>query len=89
MKIFYENQTIPQELVSSIKDNRALHPYFESRFDGVRPKNYCGFLSIKGESYFIVPKIATDDTQNMNIFIYMLVYAYGLNWDSQFNPSLS
>jgi len=79
MKILYENQYIKNsELESYIKDNKSLHPYFESNFKGVKPKNYCGFLSINNQSYFIAPKITTDNTQNLNIFIYMLIYAYDI-----------
>ena len=79
MKFLYENEYIPSELVPHIKDNKPLHPYFEHGFDGIKPKNNCGFLSVDGESYFIVPKIVkTDhgDEINLDIFIYMLLYAY-------------
>jgi 5-methylcytosine-specific restriction enzyme subunit McrC len=62
-----------------IENTQSLHSYFESTFDGVKPKNYCGFLSIAGESYFIIPKIANDENQNLNTFIYMLIYAYDIN----------
>ena len=78
MKYLYENENIPPELVSHIENNKALHPYFESSYGKIKPKNYCGFLSIDGESYFIVPKIANGATENLNIFIYMLVYAYDI-----------
>jgi len=76
MKYLYENQNIPPELESHIKNNLKLHTYFEMRFDGIKPKNYCGFLSINDKSYFIIPKITTKDNQNLNTFIYMLLYAY-------------
>ena len=78
MNILYENQTIPTELEPFIKNNKSLHPYFEQNFNGIKPKNYCGFLSIENQSYFIAPKITTDDNQNLNIFIYMLIYAYNI-----------
>ena len=78
MKILYENQNISKELEKHIVENEVLHPYFDINFKGVKPKNYCGFLSINNESYFIAPKIATDDTQNLNIFLYMLIYAYDI-----------
>jgi len=76
MQFLYENSPIPQELESYIKDNKSLHTYFDSNFQGIKPKNYCGFLSIEGESYFIIPKITNEDNQNLNTFIYMLIYAY-------------
>ncbi len=78
MNILVENQYIPKELEPYIKENESLYPYFESNFNGVKSKNYCGFLSINNQSYFITPKITTDDTQNLNTFIYMLIYAYDI-----------
>jgi len=78
MHRLYENQTIPKELESYIKENASLHPYFESSFKGVKPKNYCGFLSVNNQSYFITPKITTNETQNLNTFIYMLIYTYDI-----------
>ncbi len=74
----YENQNIPKELESYIKDNDSFHPYFEMGFGGVKPRNYCGFISIADKSYFITPKITTSDTQNLNTFIYMIIYAYDI-----------
>ena len=79
MKYLYENKNVPLELVPHIENNKTLHPYFESNYENIKPKNYCGFLSIGGESYFIVPKIVDDDAQNLNTFIYMLIYAYDIN----------
>ena len=80
MKILIENQNIPQELESYIKENKSLHLYFETNFKGIKPKNYCGFLSLNDESYFIAPKIINhnDTPQNLNTFIYMLMYAYDI-----------
>ncbi len=85
MIYLYENQNIDKELesydtiVTHIQNTPSLHAYFDISFQGIKPKNYCGFLSIDNESYFIVPKIATDNKQNLNIFIYMLIYAYDVN----------
>jgi 5-methylcytosine-specific restriction enzyme subunit McrC len=83
VKYLYENVTIEREkypkLVSNIEKTESLHTYFESTFDGVKPKNYCGFLSIEDESYFIIPKISDSESENLNIFIYMLIYAYDIN----------
>ena len=79
MQILYENINIPNELKSYIQDNISLHPYFDINFSGVKPKNYCGFISINNKSYFIAPKITTSKNQNLNIFIYMLIYSYDIN----------
>ncbi len=80
MMILYENQNIPKELSEYMKNDKTLHKYFEMNFDGIKPKNYCGFLKIDGEEYFIVPKISNKNNDtNQNIFIYMLMYAYDIN----------
>ena len=83
MNLLYENQNIPKELETHIKNNTTLHRYFESNFNGIKPKNYCGFLSLNNESYFITPKITTDETQNLNTFIYMLIYAYDIKLSNE------
>ncbi len=78
MQYLYENQYIPQNLEQFIKNSPDLHPYFSIDFKGVKPNNYCGFLSIENQSYFIIPKISDSNNQNLNIFIYMLIYAYDI-----------
>ncbi len=79
MTYLYENQNIPTELEKYIEENKNLHSCFDINFKGIKPKNYCGFLSIDNQSYFIIPKITTENTQNLNMFIYMLIYAYDIN----------
>ena len=82
MQFLYENQNIPSSLTSIIRNTPSLHPYFENNFEGIKPKNHCGFLLIEGESYFIIPKIIKKENsgiENLNIFIYMLIYANGIN----------
>ena len=51
---------------------------FELDFKGIKPKNTCGFISLNNENYFIVPKICDKNETNLNIFIYMLLYAYDI-----------
>jgi len=85
LKYLYENKNICTELESydilksHIINNKSLHPYFEISFKGIKPKNYCGFLSIANQNYFIIPKITNEDHKNLNTFIYMLMYAYDIN----------
>ena len=76
MQYLNENKNIPKNLEQSIKNTPKLHAHFEINFQGIKPKNYCGFLSIDNQSYFIIPKIANDNNQNLNTFIYMLMYGY-------------
>jgi len=83
MQLLYENRCIPPHLISHIENNKALHPFFERTFKGIKSKNYCGFLSVEGESYFIVPKIVDEKSANTDIFIYMLLYAYDVNLKSE------
>jgi len=77
MNLLYENQNIPDELALHVRSNKELHTYFSITFDGIKPDNYCGFLHVNNQDYFIVPKIATDD-KNLDIFLYMLMYAYDI-----------
>ncbi len=79
MMILYENQNIPKDLSKYIRNDKTLHKYFEMNFDGIKPKNYCGFLKIDGEEHFVVPKISSKDDTNLNIFIYMIMHAYDIN----------
>ncbi|KAB7889977.1 McrC family protein [Poseidonibacter ostreae] len=78
MNYLYENQNIPENLEIHIKDNKSLYPYFEMNFDGIKPKNRCGFLSIENKNYFIIPKISNENEDNLNIFIYMILKAYDI-----------
>ncbi len=78
MQFLNENKNIPSTLAQFIKENKKLHQYFDINFSGVQPKNYCGFISIDSENYFIVPKITDSGNQNLNIFIYMLLYGYDI-----------
>ena len=81
MNYLYENQPIRDtKLKEYINNNQTLHPYFENGFYTLKPKNICGFLSLKDESYFIVPKIVNGDAneKNLDIFLYMLLYAYDI-----------
>ena len=80
----YENTYIDTQLASygvlleHIQNTPQLHRYFDVDFKGIKPKNYCGFLSVANQGYFIVPKIADENHQNLNLFIYMLIYAYDI-----------
>lgn len=77
----YENSNIGDTaLKEHILQNKSLHPYFESSYGQVRPKNCCGFISTEEQDYFIVPKIVDDaGERNLDIFLYMLMYAYDVN----------
>ena len=84
MKYLIENQYINNvEIEEFIIENKSLYNSFEKDFKGIKPKNSCGFLRIKNEDYFIIPKICTEDEKNLNIFIYMLIFAYDIKIKNQ------
>ncbi len=83
MKFLYENQNIPKDLALHVEDTKELHPYFSINFDGIKPDNYCGFLSIDEQDYFIIPKISNADEKNLDIFIYMLMHAYDIKLSNE------
>lgn len=86
MKKLYENENIPQELQELqefVKTDKTLYAYFDINFDGIKPNNYCGFLHVNNQEYFIVPKISTDEDKNLNIFIYMLMHAYDIKLSNE------
>lgn len=77
MTFLNENEYISDSiLLNQIKNNKALQSFFEMTFSGIKPKNNCGFLHIQNKNYFIIPKITNDQESNLNVFIYMLMYAY-------------
>ena len=82
MIYLYENTYIGEDataLKTKIEQTPILQDYFDSNYGKIKPKtNYCGFLSVEDESYFIVPKIVDNPTEDLNIFIYMLIYAYDI-----------
>jgi len=62
----YENRYIDKQLksydvlIEHIRQTPKLHTCYEMDFKGLKPKNYCGFLSVANQSYFIIPKITED-----------------------------
>jgi len=75
----YENRIIKdEELTKAIADTPKLHKFFKSEFSKIKPDNFCGFLSIDKKSYFIIPKICENEDRNLDIFIFMILYAYDI-----------
>jgi 5-methylcytosine-specific restriction enzyme subunit McrC len=66
-------------LKSHIIDTPALHKYFKLDWKILKSKQYCGILNYDGKDYYLLPKISNKDEEtNLNIFIYMLMYAYDI-----------
>ncbi|MCR1815563.1 McrC family protein [Aliarcobacter butzleri] len=91
----YEYQEIKEDsehykkLKNHIIDTKELHSYFTLDWKDLKAKQYCGILNFDNQDFYILPKIANhSDEQNLNIFIYMLMYAYDVNLLNE-NTSLS
>lgn len=85
----YEYEAIINErLEKHIINNKELHLYFSQDWGKVKTSQYCGILNFDNEDFYILPKIANrnskqDDEQNLNIFIYMLMYAYDVKLSNE------
>lgn len=69
MNFIIENEYIPKELETFIRENEKLYKSFNVDFKGIKPKNVCGFILLNDENYFIVPKICDKNESNLNIFL--------------------
>lgn len=88
MNYIWENEYLGDGLKEYVLNSVSLHPYFDLNFKGLKPKNYCGFLRAENENYFIIPKIANEKLQNLNIFIYQLLHAYDIKLSNEDLASL-
>lgn len=83
--IIYEYEEINyKELKNHIIDNLSLHQYFKLEWKTLKARQYCGILNFDNQDFYILPKIAKkNDEQNLNIFIYMLMYAYDIKLSNE------
>lgn len=81
----YEYESITNEdLKNHIIDNVSLHQYFKLEWKTLKARQYCGILNFDNQDFYILPKIANhNDEQNLNIFIYMLMYAYDIKLSNE------
>jgi 5-methylcytosine-specific restriction enzyme subunit McrC len=96
--IIYEYEEIKEDLehYKKLKNHiiatKELHDYFTFDWKTLKAKQYCGILNFDNQDFYILPKIANhNDEQNLNIFIYMLMYAYDvklLNKDTSLSENL-
>ncbi len=86
-RTIYEYEEIKEgykELRIHIIGNSSLHKYFTQDWNKVKASQYCGILNFNNQDYYILPKIANhNDEQNLNIFIYMLMYAYDVKLSNE------
>lgn len=87
--IIYEYEEITNEdLKKYIIDNQELHKYFSFDWQVLKATQYCGILNLDNQDFYILPKIANSDDnndkeQNLNIFIYILMYAYDIKLSNE------
>ncbi|CAM3602891.1 McrC family protein [Arcobacter aquimarinus] len=81
----YEYESITnEELKNHIINTTELHKYFKLDWKTLKARQYCGILNFDNQDFYILPKIANhNDEQNLNIFIYMLMYAYDVKLSNE------
>ncbi|MFW2605279.1 McrC family protein [Aliarcobacter butzleri] len=81
----YEYESISnEELKNHIINTTELHKYFTLDWKDLKAKQYCGILNFNDQDFYILPKIANrNDEKNLNIFIYMLMYAYDVKLSNE------
>ncbi|WP_323595944.1 McrC family protein [Aliarcobacter butzleri] len=73
-----------KKLKSYIINTTELHKYFTLDWKDLKAKQYCGILNFNNQDFYILPKIANrNDEKNLNIFIYMLMYAYDVKLSNE------
>lgn len=88
--IIYEYEEIKEDLEqykklkNHIINTKELHKYFTLDWKDLKAKQYCGILNFDNQDFYILPKIANhNDEKNLNIFIYMLMYAYDVKLSNE------
>lgn len=83
--IIYEYEEVNfEKLTEHIINNVELHKYFTQDWGKVKASKYCGILNFNNHDFYILPKVANhNDEQNLNIFIYMLMYAYDVKLSNE------
>jgi len=83
--IIYEYEKVTNDdLKNHIINTSELHKYFKLEWKTLKTRQYCGILNFDNTDYYLLPKIANhNDKQNLNIFIYMLMYAYDIKLSNE------
>jgi len=77
--IFYEHQSITSEkLCRTVENTPELQKYFKADFNGIKARHYCGIVSVEGEDFYILPKVAQDREMDLEIFMRILLVASGM-----------
>lgn len=84
MQVLYEYSRIEDDsLKNTILSTPALEKYFTLDFKSLKTQQYCGILHIDNQDVYLLPKIAKGSENNLDIFIYMLMYSYGIKLENE------
>ena len=71
------------ELKEYIINTPSLQKYFQLSWSVLKTRQYCGILNFNNQDIYLLPKIADSDEKNLDIFIYMLMYAYDIQLQNE------
>ena len=85
MNTIYEYSEVKEKnLKEYIINTPLLHKYFKLDWNILKSQQYCGILNFGDKDFYLLPKIANNnDEQNLDIFIYMLMYAYDIKLENE------
>ena len=84
MNTIYEYSEVKGDLKKYIIDTPLLHKYFKLDWNILKSQQYCGILNFGDKDYYLLPKVAdNNDEKNLDIFIYMLMYAYDIKLENE------
>ncbi|MCG3696803.1 McrC family protein [Aliarcobacter butzleri] len=72
-----------KDLEKYIISNLMLRKYFKYEWGILKTKHYCGILNFNKNDYFILPKISRNKNDNLDIFMYMLIYTYDIKLENE------
>ncbi|WP_345993217.1 restriction endonuclease [Sulfurimonas sp. HSL-1716] len=83
--IYEYSEVTDTKLKDYIVATPQLHKYFKFDWNVLKTKQYCGILNFEGKNFYLLPKIAykNDAETNLDIFIYMLMYAYDIKLENE------
>ncbi|MBE0513738.1 restriction endonuclease [Sulfurimonas sp.] len=82
--IYEYSEVEDEKLKKYIIDTPLLHKYFKLDWNILKSQQYCGILNFGDEDYYLLPKISENsDEKNLDIFIYMLMYAYDIKLEAE------
>ncbi len=80
---YKEISSLNEKLINHIKENKSLHKYFKEDWGKIKTRQYCGILNFEDNDYYVLPKIADEESKNLDIFIYMLMYVYDIKLSNE------